>query len=267
MDGWIKSYRKMFDNPIVCKDSDHLAVWVYLLHYAAHEEHDFLFNGQRITVKQGQIITSRKTLSDKLHINESKVQRILKTFENEQQIEQRTDRQKRLITLLNWDKYQKGEQPFEQRVNNDRTTSEQRVNTYKNVKNDKNVKNEIIIPPKSPQGEEWVFDKHSNVENGEHIIGATDYKFSDDIQMDSNLRTAIKAWLEYKDERKPRTHNHYTESGLKALLNKFALASKEFGCSEVVRVVEDSIANNYQGIVWDKMRKEDKPSKDRMRDW
>ena len=31
MEGWIKLHRKMLDNPIVCKDSDYLAVWIYLL--------------------------------------------------------------------------------------------------------------------------------------------------------------------------------------------------------------------------------------------
>ena len=61
----------------------------------------------------------------------------------EQQIEQQKTNKNRLITILRWKEYQGSEQQNEQQVNNKRTTSEQPVNTNKNVKkieNDKNVK-------------------------------------------------------------------------------------------------------------------------------
>ena len=86
--GWIKLHRKTLDNPIVCKDPDHLAVWNYLLLKASHKEVDMIFKGKRITLKPGQLITGRKALGNKIKVNESKVRRILKLFENEQQIEQ-----------------------------------------------------------------------------------------------------------------------------------------------------------------------------------
>lgn len=139
MEGWIKSHRKLLENPIVCKDADHLAVWTYLLLKATHREHDSIFKGERITLKPGQLIAGRKSIASFLKINESKVQRILKSFEIEHQIEQQTSNQNRLITILNWDMYQGDEQQNEQRVNNKRTTSEQRVNTNKNEKNEKNI--------------------------------------------------------------------------------------------------------------------------------
>lgn len=127
------------------------------------------------------------------------------------------------------------------------------IDINNNKKKDININN---IPPISPQGEEWKFDKHTNVENAEHLLCETDYKFSSDIQMDSMLRQTIKDWLKYKDEKKPKATHHYTESGLKTLLNKFARESKEFGCKEIARIVDESMASNYSGIVWDKMRKE-----------
>jgi hypothetical protein len=135
VDGYIKLYRKLLDNPIVCKDGDYLAVWIYLLLNATHKEYQSLFKGDKITLLPGQLITGRKVISTKLNISESKVQRILKSFENEQQIKQQSSNQNRLITILNWVEYQTTEQPVEQPVNNERTTDEQRVNTNKNVKN------------------------------------------------------------------------------------------------------------------------------------
>lgn len=110
MEGWIKLYRKMLDNPIIIKDSDYLAVWIYLLLNTTHKEYDVLFKGKRITLKKGQLLTGRKSISEKLKIDENKVQRILKALENEHQIEQQSSNKNRLITIVLWDKYQQDEQ-------------------------------------------------------------------------------------------------------------------------------------------------------------
>ena len=142
MEGWIKIHRKMLENPIVCKDGDYLAVWIYLLLNATHKEIPALFKGEKIILQKGQLITGRKSIASQLKISESKIFRIINDYKSEQQIEQQTSNQNSLITILNWDTYQQTEQQNEQPMNNERTASEQPVNTNKNVKNDKNVKNE-----------------------------------------------------------------------------------------------------------------------------
>lgn len=115
--GWVKIHRKMFDNPIVCKDADHLAVWIYLLLQATHKEMSVVFDKKRMTLKKGQLITGRKIISEKTKVSESKVQRIIKSFVDEQQIEQQTTNRKRLITVINWELYQETEQQSEQQLN------------------------------------------------------------------------------------------------------------------------------------------------------
>ena len=45
MEGWIKMHRKILDNPIICKDSDYLSVWIYLLLNATHKEIPAIFKG------------------------------------------------------------------------------------------------------------------------------------------------------------------------------------------------------------------------------
>ena len=129
--GYIKLHRKILENPIVMKTPDHLAVWLYLLLNATHKGYDTMLEGQRITLKRGQLITGRKAISKALKINESKIQRLLKMFESEQQIEQLTNPRCRLISILNWNEYQYDEQQIKRQVNNKRTL-------YNNVKNDKN---------------------------------------------------------------------------------------------------------------------------------
>lgn len=153
MTGWVKLHRQLLDNPIVMKDAEHLAVWTYLLLKATHIEYNVIFNNKRIILMPGQLITGRKSIASSLKINESKVQRILKLLENEQQIEQQTSNQNRLITIVNWGIYQESEQQIEQQTNNERTTSEQQVNTNKNIKNIKNIKNKDIENIKHKFGE------------------------------------------------------------------------------------------------------------------
>ena len=66
---------------------------------ASHSGYETFFNGNTIVLKPGQLVTGRKKLKDQTGISESKMQRILKFFESEQQIEQLTTSTCRLITI------------------------------------------------------------------------------------------------------------------------------------------------------------------------
>lgn len=134
-DGWIKVHRKMLDNPVVFKDADHLAVWMYLLLKATHTEYPTMFNGEKVILKAGQLVTGRKKISSDTGVNESKVNRVLNLFKSEHQIEQLTTRHGSIISIVAWDEYQTCEQQNGQQVNNNRTTSEQQVNTIQEQKN------------------------------------------------------------------------------------------------------------------------------------
>lgn len=161
MEGWIKLHRSILLKGWVNK-SDFVQVWIHLLLMATHKDREYFWNGKTIVLKSGQLITGRKSISEKTGVDENKVERILKVFESEQQIEQRKTSTSRLISILNWEKYQEDEQPFEQRVNNGRTTSEQRVNTKQELKNDKNDKNErrvsAFTPPTPEQVRDYFFE-------------------------------------------------------------------------------------------------------------
>ena len=146
--GWIKLHRKTLDNPIVMKDTDHFAVWMWLLLNATHSDHDTIYEGERITLKAGQFITGRKIISKELKINESKIQRILKTFEIEQQIEQQTNPRCRLISILRWTDYQLDEQQSEQQVNNKRTLNNKIKNNKKDIYAQEFEKLWLLVPKK-----------------------------------------------------------------------------------------------------------------------
>lgn len=218
--GWIKLHRKVLDNPVVCRDAEHLAVWMYLLLEATHDNIDKMFAGRRTTLKPGELITGRKVISVKLNISESKVQRILKRFEIEQQIEQQTSTTSRRISIQNWSEYQEGEQ----QLNNNRTATEQRLNTLqecKNVKND-NINKEATKKNKSVS------------EKIEDYLG----------MISENWREPVEIWLNYKKERK---EIYKTERSFKSFFKTIEKESQN-NPAIFLAAVEQSIKNNWSGV-------------------
>lgn len=137
--GWIKVYRSIWDKGW-SKKPEFVAVWLYLLKEATHERREIFWNGKSVFIEEGQFITGRSKIAENTGVHESSVERILKTFEIEQQIEQQKTTTSRLISILNWSKYQEVEQRSEQRLNNERTTAEQRLNTKQELKEYKELK-------------------------------------------------------------------------------------------------------------------------------
>lgn len=141
--GWVKIHRKILSNPIVCKDADHMAVWLFLLLRATHKKIPVLFGKNKIELEPGQLIVSALTISNTLKLTESKVRRCLKSFKNDGQIDEQATRNGRLITILNWDTYQENDGQIDEQVTNKRRTSDEQVTPNKNVRM-KECKNERI---------------------------------------------------------------------------------------------------------------------------
>lgn len=206
--GWIKLHRKLLDNPVVMKDSDHLAVWIYLLLNASHAEYPVLFGGKKISLKAGQLITGRKSIASTLGISESKVRRILDLFEIDQQIDRQRSNKNSLVSILNWDKYQIFDQQIDQQLTNKRPTSDQQPTTNKKNKNIKKIKEDKEII-------------YSDV---------------------PDLNEAIIAFIDYrKSMKKPMSDRAIT-----LLLGKLNKMSNSV--QEQIDILNQSILNGWQGI-------------------
>lgn len=146
--GYIKLFRKVLENPIICKDTDYFAIWHYLLYNATHKERDTLFGGIKIHLNPGQLVTGRQKIAKFFSINESKVRRVLNELENDQMIEQTSHKGKgRIITIVKWNEYQVNDQTNDQSLTKLRPNYDQTLTIKqecKNVKNDKNVRNIYI---------------------------------------------------------------------------------------------------------------------------
>lgn len=208
-DGWVKAHRSMLENPVVSKDSDHLAVWMYLLLNATHKEQEKMFAGKKITLQPGQLITGRKKIAEEFKINEIKVQRILKLFESEQQIEQQTSNANRLITIVNWCLYQENEQQNERPVNNKCTTNEQPVNTNKNERMKeckKDIESRRFTPPTPQEVSEYCKEKSYNVDADRFVDFYTAKNWMIGKNKMKDWKAAVRNWNRRdKDENKKQT--------------------------------------------------------------
>lgn len=130
--GWIKIHRALADHHI-SSDPQVLSVWLHLLMLANHSATKRLINGRVLVIDVGQLMTSRKSLSAKTGVQESKIERILTMLKRGQHIEQQGTTKFRLISIVNWSSYQIAEQQNEQQMNNRRTADEQQMNTLEEV--------------------------------------------------------------------------------------------------------------------------------------
>ena len=207
IDGWIKLHRKMLDNPVVWKDSDHLAGWIYLLLSATHKDMDVLFKNKRITLKPGQLITGRKSIASQLSISDSKVKRVLLAFESDQQIDRQRSNKNSLITILNWCEYQQNDQQNDQQVTSKRPASDQQVTTNKNVKN---IKNNILCANFFEQ----IWQMYPN-KRGKGQVSLTQKKKLYDIGLEEMTRAINRYKKDLANEpwRKPQNGSTFFNSG------------------------------------------------------
>ena len=64
------------------------------------------------------------------------------------------------------------------------------------------------------------------------------------------LRGKIEEWLNYKWEKK----EYYKETGFKTLLARIESATNQYGVEEIINLIDDCMANNYKGIIFEKLK-------------
>ena len=114
----------------------------------------------------------------------------------------------------------------------------QSVNKSENEKeNEKEKENEI----------ENEYEYEKEIENECYIYISPQPPFSEYPV----LQDAFEGWLRYKKERKDK----YTDEGMKRLISQIRNITKEYGADAVAAVINESMASGYQGIVFDRLKR------------
>jgi uncharacterized phage protein (TIGR02220 family) len=129
--GWIKLHRKFLDWEWY-DDTNVKVLFLHILLKANHEEKRW----RGITIKRGQFISSYSTLAEEVGLSVQQVRTALDKLISTSEITKSSNSNYTVISVVNYDEYQSNQHTEQQ-------TSNKRVTTTKNDKNEKN--NNIYI--------------------------------------------------------------------------------------------------------------------------
>lgn len=131
--GWISIHRTIRDHWLYQEKRvfSKYEAWLDLLMDANHQKNKFVFDGKLVEVDRGQRITSIRQLAERWRWSRTKVTDFLTLLEKDEMIVRKSDSKKTLITIANYDFYQKTddkkshssatEKPQKSTNNNDKT--------------------------------------------------------------------------------------------------------------------------------------------------
>ena len=243
---WIKLTTDMFDNRKIKairklpEGNNIILIWVMLLSLAGR------CNASGMIFLTENIPYTNKMLADELDFEESIICIAIDTLEKFGMIS-RDDNL--FISVDNWAEYQsvdgmdKIREQTRKRVRNFREREKQKQLNCNKARNT-TLADSSISYSFSPS--------KSNIHNLNYLLDtySEDYKYITD---NKELLEAVTDWMEYKDQRKPKTANQYAEKGMKGFLNKVISESQKYGNKSVAEIINDSISNNYQGVIWNRL--------------
>lgn len=144
--GWFSIRRSLLSSPLWLSERFTRAqAWIDLIGLANHSEGFIRVRESRVPILRGQLGWSQVTLASRWDWSRNRVRSFLNELEEEGKIEQQNNSLTTIISIVNYDHYQK----IEQREDNEITTERQRSDTNNNKNKENNLKNEKekFIPP------------------------------------------------------------------------------------------------------------------------
>ena len=150
--GWIKLHRELIDKAIwKTSTPEQKIILITLLLMANHEENEWEWNGERYKVQPGQMITSLKSIAEACGdgVTIRNVRTSINRFEKYGFLTNQSTNKNRLITIVNYTKYQGNEyQPdkaTDKQLTSNRQATDKQLTTNKNDNNDNNDNNDDDI--------------------------------------------------------------------------------------------------------------------------
>ena len=135
MEGWVSIHRRLAISDLwLSEPFTRGQAWVDLIMLANHEEGFIRVRGIKVTVKCGQIGWSEVKLSERWRWSRTKTRHFLKELENVQQIEQQKGNVSLLISIVNYELYQKKDSKKDTK----KTAEVQQKDTNNNENNENN---------------------------------------------------------------------------------------------------------------------------------
>lgn len=250
---WIKITTDIFDDEKILLIESMpdayaiITVWFKLLCMAGKQNNNGVF-------MMGRIAYTDKMLATIFRMNELTVKMALQTFEQFGMVGIIDG----VITIPNWGKHQSLD-AYEKKKLRDRERIARKRAEQKALIALSPDKSPDSSPDKSPDvasleedKEEDIKKKNKSVRETTHTIFqrlVSDYLLSDDLQ------SKIGEWITYKTERK----EPYKEQGMKSLLRQIENNAKAYGDQAVCNLIDECMAAGWKGIIFDRLKNQQKP--------
>lgn len=252
---WIKITTDIFDDEKILLIESMpdayaiITVWFKLLCMAGKQNNNGVF-------MMGRIAYTDKMLATIFRMNELTVKMALQTFEQFGMVEIIDG----VITIPNWGKHQSLD-AYEKKKVRDRERIARKRAEQKALIALSPDKSPDSSPDKSPDVASLEEDKeedknkkeNKSVRETTHTIFqrlVSDYLLSDDLQ------SKIGEWITYKTERK----EPYKEQGMKSLLRQIENNAKAYGDQAVCNLIDECMAAGWKGIIFDRLKNQQKPA-------
>lgn len=287
MSGWIKLHRRIQNNSIWnSKPFSRGQAWIDLILMANIKPAKLSIGNEIIHLDIGQFHTSEVVLSNKWGWGRKKVNLFLYLLESEKMITAVRTSKGTTITVENYTCYQYSGTGLgtglgtsqEQRRNRTTHIVGTGLRTSKGTGEGTGLNVENYVPGEhlgtaqgttlgtsefskrnSPIAQKGTLTRIEKVKEEQEVIKEkykkekledilSNYGFGQD------LHEKVEHWIEYKNERK----ESYKSVGFNSLLKKIKSNSEIYGDQKIIDLIDECMANNWKGIIWDLITKEKK---------
>ena len=241
---WIKLTTDMFDNRKIKhlrrlpEGNNIVLIWVMLLTMAGR------CNASGMIFLTENIPYTHKMLADELDFEENTVILALKALEDLDMVVTN----KGYFTIAGWEEYQNIEGMDKIREQNRLRKQNQRAK-------------QKALPPVSRDSHVTVTQCHAaDIEEEKELdkknkkVKENNYtlfvRIRNDYIFDDDIADKLTEWFSYKTAR----NDTYTEPGMKVLLRKIENSSIQYGVQTVCDLIDESMANNWKGIIFDRLK-------------
>lgn len=246
---WIKLATNIFDNrkirQIEClPDGDSIiVVWVKLMCLAGN------INDSGFIYFTKEIPYTDQMLASQFNRPLTTVQLALKTFEQFEMIEVIDD----VLHISNWEKYQSVDRLSEIREYN--RLAKQKSRAKQKLLTDVNDKSMT-----SQRCHETDIDKELEIDKNKKSVRENTHtlltRLMPDYILSDSLKAKVGEWITYKTERK----EPYKEQGMKSLLRQIENNAMKYGDTAVCDLIEECMASGWKGIIFDRLKNQQKPT-------
>lgn len=234
MENFIKMYRKILEWEWWPDINTH-RLFSYMLVKANWKDGSF----KGVVVPRGSFVSSISKLSDDTNLTVDEVRTALKHLKSTNEITSKSYSKFTVFTVKNFGLYQGSPEQLPEQ-----SPSKSQADTEQSPSKPHSIPNLFPTIEEKKEGKKGRKKEGKKEDNG----GMLD-RLLPDYPVSEVLSAKIREWIAYKNAKKET----YVEQGMKSLLKKISVQAQEHGDFAVIDLIDLCMANNWKGIIWDKL--------------